>query len=261
MEMKCDLGSLYRADGSCRYEYGNSIVLASVYGPCEMRSTKDELVDRCDIEVVFRSNSLAASSSSATATGPSSLSSYLSTSLDIYRAKIVHGVLCSCIPRSLFPRAAISVTIQVINDDGYILSTAINAAVMAVVDAGIPISFMPISAECTVIQQKISGSQQQEQQQKAGSESDRIVLVSSNDGVQIHPNESRTNIFATFSELNGKQKVSGLDMNGAFLNQDKIRNAIQFLEEEAKRIFQFIKATLTKRILASRIQLDDDIDG
>lgn len=61
------------------------------------------------------------------------------------------GVLSHAIIRSMYPRTLISVTVQVICNDGSLLSVAINAALIALIDAGIALKSLVTSATCAYI--------------------------------------------------------------------------------------------------------------
>jgi exosome complex component RRP46 len=51
---------------------------------------------------------------------------------------------------SLHPRTLISIIIQVLHDDGALLSASINAASLALIDAGIPLNSSPVSVSCAL---------------------------------------------------------------------------------------------------------------
>lgn len=51
---------------------------------------------------------------------------------------------------AMHPNTAISVIIQVVNDDGGLLACAINAACAALVDAGVPLSGLIVAVSCAV---------------------------------------------------------------------------------------------------------------
>ena len=52
-DMKCELGLLERADGSARVVQGTTSVLCAVYGPAEVKVSK-ELADRYVTAVIIR---------------------------------------------------------------------------------------------------------------------------------------------------------------------------------------------------------------
>lgn len=126
--IECEFGLLNRADGSVRYSQANTSVIAAVYGPLSVK-VKSEFIDRATVEVNFKS-----------LTGQS-------TNFDTEKAALIRQTLETMIIRSLHPRSKISITIQVMKDDGSLLAAAINAASLALIDAGIQCNGV-ISAVC-----------------------------------------------------------------------------------------------------------------
>jgi len=116
-------GLLQRADGSCSWSQGGSIALAGVYGPI-LAGGKDERMDRATIVVHFKSASGSA------------------TNIDMERGSYIRQCLESVLLLHLHPRCKISIDLQLIRDGGSILSVALNAAIMACMDAGLSCSSM-----------------------------------------------------------------------------------------------------------------------
>ncbi|KAJ3229418.1 Exosome component 5 [Chytriomyces hyalinus] len=125
------LSPLSRADGSARFAYGKSAVLAAVYGPKEVR-LRDELLDSAKIEVLFRP-----------------LVGLSGTTERLYE-KTIREILESVILKHLHPRTSVQVTLQVTSDDGCILSCAINATILALMDAGVGLKSMVASVTCII---------------------------------------------------------------------------------------------------------------
>nr|KAJ3422609.1 Exosome component 5 [Polyrhizophydium stewartii] len=117
--MGCVLGPLSRADGSARFSFGDSSVLCSVYGPAPVR-TRDEKLDQATVSVVFNPVS-----------GVSGTQERL---YERYIREVVEALVLS----AMHPRTAINITAQVLANDGSILATAMNAVLLALVDAGVP---------------------------------------------------------------------------------------------------------------------------
>ncbi|BFZ63397.1 exosome non-catalytic core subunit rrp46 [Saitoella coloradoensis] len=116
---------LHRADGSSTWSHGPTKLLCSVNGPMEVR-LRDEQVDKATIEVIVRP------AVGASGTHEKSLERKLLSAISpIVRAQ-------------LHPRTHIQITIQIISSppDGnvHVLAAGINAACMALMDAGIPMS-------------------------------------------------------------------------------------------------------------------------
>ncbi|KND02508.1 exosome non-catalytic core subunit RRP46 [Spizellomyces punctatus DAOM BR117] len=127
----CSSALLSRADGSVRFKSGDSAVMCSVFGPMEVK-LRDEKLDKAVVEVIFK-----------TAAG-------MTTTKERMYERIIRQTLEASILSGLHPRTSIRVTLQVLTDDGGILSTALNAATLALVDAGIPLRSLAASVTCMI---------------------------------------------------------------------------------------------------------------
>jgi exosome complex component RRP46 len=126
-----EVGLLNRADGSAKYTAGRTSVMAAVYGPIGVK-IKDEILDRATIHVHW---------SAATGSGGPA---------EREKELIIKQVLLNVIIATLHPRTLIKIAIQELNDDGSLLSAAINAACMALVDAGISLKSWVASTTCAI---------------------------------------------------------------------------------------------------------------
>lgn len=94
-------------------------MIAAAYGPAEVRSSK-ELIDKATLEVVFRPK----------------------VGIPGCAEKLMERVIRnSCEPVVLttrHPRSSLTIVVQLVQDCGSLLSCSINAACMAMVDAGFP---------------------------------------------------------------------------------------------------------------------------
>eukprot|EP01080_Neovahlkampfia_damariscottae_P009431 gene9431-1637_t len=122
-------GFLERSDGSCEFSQGKSKVVVSVYGPIEVK-TKFEKLDKATIEVVFKPKN----------------SQLTSKEKEIERT--ILSTLEEFILSKLYPRTNITIVIQVLNDDGSMLSVALMGCIFALLDASIPLKSIPIPISC-----------------------------------------------------------------------------------------------------------------
>lgn len=95
--LAAEQGILNRADGSARFVQGNTSVLAAVYGPGPTRSTWLEKADGATVDVTFKSENGGIMSASADA------------DLEVFLRRSLEEVVL----RSKYPRAVVSVVIQV----------------------------------------------------------------------------------------------------------------------------------------------------
>lgn len=130
--LKIEAGILKRADGSAYVELGANKVLAAVYGPREMHprhlQEPDTAVLRC------RYNMAPFSVEERKRPGPDRRSVEIS--------KVTREALESMLFLELYPRSAIDVFIEVLQADAGTRTAGINAAAVALADAGVPMRDM-----------------------------------------------------------------------------------------------------------------------
>jgi len=64
---------------------------------------------------------------------------------------IVRDILSSCILLDRYPRCVIQVVLQIVQADGCVLGSAINCALLALMDCGIAMWGLPVASTCVVI--------------------------------------------------------------------------------------------------------------
>jgi len=126
--IKIDVGVLKRADGSCYFELGNNKVLAAVYGPREMHPRHAQ--DAKMAVVKFRYNMAPFSVDDRKRPGPDRRSIEIS--------KVSREALNPVILREYYPKAAIEVYVEILQSDAGTRTAGINAASVALADAGVP---------------------------------------------------------------------------------------------------------------------------
>jgi len=126
--LKIKAGVLERADGSAYVELGNNKVFAAVYGPREMHprhsQESDTAVLRC------RYNMAPFSVDDRKRPGPDRRSMEIS--------KVTKEALEPVLFLELYPRSVIDVFIEVLQADAGTRTAGINAAAVALADAGVP---------------------------------------------------------------------------------------------------------------------------
>ncbi len=126
--MKIEVGVLSRADGSCYLEWGNNKVLAGVFGPRELHPRR---MQRPDTAIVrYRYNMAAFSVEDRIRPGPNRRSTEIS--------KVSREAFEPVVLTHLYPSAVIDVFAEVLQADAGTRTAAINAAAIALADAGIP---------------------------------------------------------------------------------------------------------------------------
>ncbi|KAK7028901.1 Exosome component 5 [Halocaridina rubra] len=127
----CEIGYLSRSDGSSLYCIGGTVVLASVNGPGDVKASNRHY-NRTQLDVCY------SPSTGQSMIGERALESVISKTIE--QAIIVH----------LHPRTAINVTLQEMQSDGLALSTSINAACLALLDAGVQMKSTFSAVTCCI---------------------------------------------------------------------------------------------------------------
>lgn len=130
-KIRCALGALARADGSAYYEQGNTRVLAAVYGPREPTSRGDIVHDKAIVKCEFSTAMFASTARRRTWKGDRR-----STSAATVVQKVFEGVILL----QSYPKSQIDIYVQILQNDGGTLVAAINAASLALINAGVGMS-------------------------------------------------------------------------------------------------------------------------
>uniref|UniRef100_A0A2P2I0A3 Exosome complex component RRP41-like n=1 Tax=Hirondellea gigas TaxID=1518452 RepID=A0A2P2I0A3_9CRUS len=136
--MKCRLGLYDRPNGSAFMQMGNTQVLAAVYGPKEGRTVKSTTgLGECVVTCVV---SRVAACAGERIRRPKDQRTRATSNL-------VAGALQAAVRGSKYPGSQIDVYVQVIQADGGVTATCINAACLALLHAGIEL--MDYVTACT----------------------------------------------------------------------------------------------------------------
>jgi exosome complex component RRP46 len=143
--LAAEVSCLKRADGSAKFSSGSTQILAAVYGPAAPRIPSRERVGEAVIGVVFKFGTKSAATADNTSnTNPG----YGANERELER--FIGDSLMACVATDEYARKVIEVVIQVIKADGSLVTTALNAATLALLDAGIQMKSLPIATTCLV---------------------------------------------------------------------------------------------------------------
>ena len=142
--MEAKVGVLKNADGSAMFRLGNTYAIAGVYGPREVHPKHDENAGKAILRV--RYNMAAFSTKERSRPGPSRRSQEISM--------VTQQALSSVVFLEEFPKAAIDVFIEIIEADASTRCVGLNAAALALADAGIPMKGLVSSCSAG----KVNGS-------------------------------------------------------------------------------------------------------
>eukprot|EP01098_Paradermamoeba_levis_P008470 TRINITY_DN3512_c0_g1_i1.p1 TRINITY_DN3512_c0_g1~~TRINITY_DN3512_c0_g1_i1.p1 ORF type:complete len:245 (-),score=63.69 TRINITY_DN3512_c0_g1_i1:206-940(-) len=127
--IKCKLGILSKADGSAYYQQGNTKVIVAVYGPREvsLRSKADatKAIINCEYSMATFSTGERKKPTKGTR-----------RAAEI--SLVIRQTFEAVIMTQLFPNSQIDIFIQILQADGGTRCASINAATLALIDAGIP---------------------------------------------------------------------------------------------------------------------------
>ncbi|XP_076445263.1 exosome complex component RRP46-like isoform X2 [Babylonia areolata] len=129
--MRCVLGDISQADGSASLTHSGTSVLAAVYGPCEVRMSK-EILDKATVEVFAKPKA------------------GLPNCADKFREQHIREVFQSSLLVSQHPRSSITIVTQELEDEGALLATSINASCLALLDASVNMKFLVAAATAVI---------------------------------------------------------------------------------------------------------------
>ncbi len=126
--IKIEAGVLNRADGSCYLEMGGNKVVAAVYGPREVHPRHQAKPTTAVVR--YRYNMASFSVEDRKRPGPDRRSIEIS--------KVSREALEPVIFKEYFPKSAIDIFVEILQADAGTRAAGINAASVALADAGIP---------------------------------------------------------------------------------------------------------------------------
>nr|CAG4641960.1 EOG090X0BHT [Eurycercus lamellatus] len=141
--IRCSLGIFAQADGSAYLEQGNTKVLAAVYGPHEIRGAKSKaLHDQVLVNCQYSTATFSMGERKRRPRGDRK-STEMSTHLQ--------ETFAAAIRKELYPRSQIDIFIEVLQADGGNYTACVNAGMMALVDAGVPLKDTVVSCTASLV--------------------------------------------------------------------------------------------------------------
>lgn len=130
--MSCELGHLNRPDGSAMLFQGDACVIAAVYGPGEVKISKEQ-IEKATVEVVYKPKS--------------GLPGCMEKSVEYLLRNTCESVLLS----ALHPRSAVNITVQEVQNSGSYLASCINCCCLALLDASISMKCSVAAVNCCLL--------------------------------------------------------------------------------------------------------------
>jgi exosome complex component RRP41 len=209
IEMKVDVVS--RADGSALVKFGNTVAIASVYGPRALFPRHLQELETCVLRC--RYNMAPFSVDERKSPGPDRRS--------IELTKVIRLALEPVIFVEDFPRATIDIFVEILQADGSTRVTAINAASLALASAGVPMK--DLVAACSV--GKIDGT---------------LILDLNGD------EDKNSEADLAFAMMPTKDKVTLLQMDGN-LTKEEIAKLLELARNTCKKIYEMQRSVLKEK--------------
>jgi len=210
-ETKMEVGVLDEADGSAMVETGNTRVIASVFGPQELHPKHLQESDRAVIKM--RYNMAPFSVDDRMRPGPNRRAKEIGL--------VAKRALEPAIELESFPKAGIDISMEVIESDGGTRVTGINAAALALADAGIPMKGL-VSATA------------------AGVVKDEVVLDVN--GVE----DKKGNADIPLAVINGGDEITLLQMDGD-VTKETVDECISLAKKGCSDLYEQQRQTLVEK--------------
>jgi exosome complex component RRP41 len=218
-QMKIKIGVISRADGSCYLEWGNNKILVAVYGPRELHPRRLQKADSALIR--YRYNMAAFSVEDRIRPGPNRRSIEIS--------KVSREAFEPVVMTHLYPGAVIDVFAEVLQADAGTRTAAINAASIALADAGIPMKSLVSS--CAV--GKVDG---------------QLVL----DLNKAEDNYGDADLPVAMTQ---DGEITLLQMDGN-LTQEEFKKALEMCKEGCRQIMEIQKEALRSKFADEQLAIE-----
>uniref|UniRef100_A0A3Q0TG69 Exosome complex component RRP46 n=1 Tax=Amphilophus citrinellus TaxID=61819 RepID=A0A3Q0TG69_AMPCI len=199
----CEQSLLSRPDGSASFVQGDTSVMAGVYGPAEVKVSK-EIYDRATLEVLVQPK----------------------VGLPGVRERSQEQCLRETCEASLLltlhPRSSLTLVLQVLHDDGSLLACCLNAACMALMDAGLPMDCLFCGVTCAI-------------------NTDGQIIT---DPTAAQEKESRA--LMTFAIDSAKRSVMMSSTKGSF-SVHELQRCIAVSQRASEDVFQFYRDSVRRR--------------
>ncbi|XP_017766963.1 PREDICTED: exosome complex component RRP46 [Eufriesea mexicana] len=129
--MNCELNHLSMPDGSAMLMQGDTAVVAGIYGPIEAKPQK-MIYDKASVEVSY-----------TPIKGPAKVDDRMT---EMY----INETCKAAIIVTFHPATSICINIQELKDSGGMLACSINAACLALINAGVPMKFTIAAVNCMI---------------------------------------------------------------------------------------------------------------
>ena len=233
-ELSVEHSLLKRADGSAKVRQGETCVICCVYGPSEVKQ-KEELIEKAKIEVLVEKNSGKKTSKEM--------------EIELFLEKLLERSVLT----SFYPRTALRVVLQIVKDEGSLLSVCVNATSLALLDAAVAMKATLVSLSFSFFPSRPPQFGDKEEGValvgKEEEEEEEVMLVDSSFREECL---SSSNVCLVFDcKLEGVVccKTSGTLSEALFFD------CIQQATSLAKQILSFFRISLEKKFAKASLSL------
>jgi len=229
-DVKIEVGVLSRADGSCYLEFGKNKVMAAVYGPREVHPRHQQKSNRAIVR--YKYNMASFSVEDRKRPGPDRRS--------IEVSKVSREALEDQIFTEYFPKSAIDIFVEVLQADAGTRTAALNAASVALADAGIPMRSL-VSA-CAV-----------------GKVDDTLVL-------DLNKDEDNYGQADMPIAMTPDGKITLLQMDG-HLTQEEFKQGLEMAQEGCRQVYEMQRKALMDHyskkteVLSTEVTAAEEVKG
>lgn len=214
--MKAKVGVVENADGSAMFQFGKTIAIAAVYGPKKMHPQHAQNPKKGTLRCAY--NMLSFSVEDRIRPGPSRRSTEIS--------KITQWALEPVLLIDQFPNQVIDVHINILQASASTRCAGINAAIMALAHAGIPMKNIVSSISVGKIDKQL------------------VVDVNKYEDSIFDEGEGATDIPFTFT---GDGKITHLQLDGK-ISPEQFKEVLELARNGAKKVYEVQKKALKESL-------------
>ena len=214
--IKAEVGVVPNADGSAMFQIGKTIALAAVYGPRKMHPQHSQDPEKGTLRCTYNMNSF--SVEDRIRPGPSRRSTEIS--------KITEWALNPVVILDKYPTQVVDVHINIIQADAGTRCAGINAAAMALADAGIPMRDMVSSISVGKMDKTL------------------VLDLDKFEDSEFEDGEGSTDIPVTFTHSG---ELTHIQLDGK-ISSEQLKEVVRMAKGACDKIYEIQKEALKKSV-------------
>lgn len=216
-EIKVEVGLIKNADGSALFSFGDTVALAAVYGPKQLHPQHLQNPQKGILRCLY--DMLSFSVPERKRPGPNRRSMEIS--------KVTEWALSSVVDLENFPNTVVDIFITILSADASTRVAGINAAAIALADAGVPMKEMVSAVSIGKIDKQ-------------------LVVDVCKEEEDYEEGEGATDIPMAFLSKSGAMTLLQLDGE---IRPEELKKAIKLGKEACQKIFELEKKALKEKKL------------